>query len=159
MALKEKENFKAICRNKKAAFEYELEDRLEAGLVLVGTEVKSLRMGKANLLDSYAKISGGEAWLIGAHISPYASTFYGNHDPLRKRKLLLHSKELKRLVGKTQEKGRSLIPLSMYFKNGKVKVELALAKGKKTHDKRQAMKEADSKREISRIVKEYNRRF
>jgi SsrA-binding protein len=158
MSAKEKSAFKNICQNKKASFEYELGERVEAGIVLVGTEVKSLRMGKANLVDSYAKIQGNEAFLIGAHISPYSQTFYGNHDPMRKRKLLLHSKEIKKLSGKSIEKGKSLIPLRMYFKNGRAKVELALAKGKKTHDKRTAIKEADSKRELSRIVKEYNHR-
>ncbi|MDR2404855.1 MAG: SsrA-binding protein SmpB [Deltaproteobacteria bacterium] len=153
----DKENFKTICVNKKASFQYELGDRLEAGLVLVGTEVKSLRLGKANLLDAYARIINGEAYLIGAHISPYTSAYYGNHDPLRKRKLLLHAKEIKKLTGKTQEKGQSIIPLKMYFKNGKVKVEIALAKGKKIHDKRQTMKEKDTRREMARTVREYNR--
>ncbi|MDR2340172.1 MAG: SsrA-binding protein SmpB [Deltaproteobacteria bacterium] len=151
------DNFKTICVNKKARFEYELGERLECGLVLVGTEVKSLRMGKANLLDAYARITDGEAYLIGAHISPYPSAYYGNHDPMRKRKLLLHAKELKKLTGKTQEKGRSLIPLRIYFKDGRAKVELALAKGKKLHDKRQTLKEQDTKRELARTVREYNR--
>jgi SsrA-binding protein len=158
MSAKEKSPYKVICQNKKASFEYELGERFEAGLVLVGTEVKSLRMGKANLVDSYAKISKGEAFLMNAHISPYAKTFFGNHDPLRRRKLLLHSKEIKRLTGKTVEKGNSLIPTRMYFKNGVAKVELALARGKKLHDKRQSMKEADSKREMSRAVRDFSRR-
>ncbi|MDR2199578.1 MAG: SsrA-binding protein SmpB [Deltaproteobacteria bacterium] len=152
-----KESYKLICSNKKAAFEYELGERLEAGLVLAGTEVKSLRLGKANLSDSYAKLSGGELHLIGAHISAYPSAFYGNHDPLRKRKLLLHSKEIKKLTGKITEKGRSLIPLKLYFKNGLAKVEIALARGKKLHDKRRSLKEQDTKREIQRTVREYNR--
>ncbi|MDR1165949.1 MAG: SsrA-binding protein SmpB [Deltaproteobacteria bacterium] len=150
---KDNSAFKTICQNKKASFEYSLEERFEAGMVLLGTEVKSLRDGKANLLDAHARISKGEAFLIGAHISPYSQTSYGNHDPLRRRKLLLRSKEIKKLTGATREKGRTLIPLKMYFKNGLAKVELALAKGKKTHDKRQSIKEADSKREIARAVR------
>jgi SsrA-binding protein len=157
VAAKDRQNEHAICRNRKASFEYELGERFEAGIVLTGTEVKSLRMGKANLVDAYAKTSRGEAFLIGAHISPYSQAFYGNHDPLRKRKLLLHAKEIKRLEGKTQEKGRSLIPIRMYFKNGKAKVEIALARGKKTHDKRHAIREADNRREMSRATAEYRK--
>jgi SsrA-binding protein len=153
----QKDGFKVICVNKKASFEYELEERLEAGLVLTGTEVKSLRMGKANLLDAYAKVQNGEAWLVGAHISPYSSAYYGNHEPQRKRKLLLHDKEIKKMTGKTQEKGRSVIPLKLYFKDGRAKVELALARGKKLHDKRQSIKEQDTRREMARTVREYNR--
>ncbi|MDR2611672.1 MAG: SsrA-binding protein SmpB [Deltaproteobacteria bacterium] len=158
MSAKERQSESAICRNRKASFEYELGERYEAGLVLTGTEVKSLRMGKASLIDAYARTSHGECFLVGAHISPYSQTYYGNHDPLRKRKLLLHAKEIKRLDGKTRERGQSLIPLRLYFKNGKAKVELALARGKKTHDKRHAIREADSKREMSRTAAEYNRR-
>ncbi|MDR1081653.1 MAG: SsrA-binding protein SmpB [Deltaproteobacteria bacterium] len=158
MSAKEKIRESAICRNKKASFEYELGERFEAGLVLAGTEVKSLRMGKANLLDAYAKTQHGEAWLIGAHISPYTQAFFGNHDPLRKRKLLLHAKEIKRLEGKTSVKGQSIIPLRLYFKDGRAKVELALAKGKKLHDKRHSIREADNRREMSRAAAEYNRR-
>ncbi|MDR2350777.1 MAG: SsrA-binding protein SmpB [Deltaproteobacteria bacterium] len=157
MSAKEKEAFKTICRNKKASFDYELGERLEAGLVLSGTEVKSLRLGKANLVDSYVKIKGSEAFLVGAHISPYNQAFYGNHDPMRQRKLLLHGREIKRLTGKSVEKGKSVIPLRMYFKNGLAKVEIALAKGKKTRDKRESMKEADSKREMARAMREHNR--
>jgi SsrA-binding protein len=157
MNAKKTEDVKIICQNKKARFEYELGDRYEAGLVLLGTEVKSLRMGKANLVDSYARLDNGEAFLVGAHISPYVNTGYGNHDPQRRRKLLLKKKEIGKLIGKVKEKGQSLIPLRLYFKNGLVKAELALAKGKKVYDKRQSMKEADSKRELSRSMKEYNR--
>ncbi|MDR2368316.1 MAG: SsrA-binding protein SmpB [Deltaproteobacteria bacterium] len=158
MGEKQPKEIKIICQNKKARFEYELGDRYEAGLVLTGTEVKSLRLGKANLVDSYAKLENGEAFLVGAHISPYVNTAYGNHDPQRKRKLLLKKKELGKLIGKVKEKGQSLIPLKLYFKDGLAKAELALAKGKKTYDKRQSMKEADSKRELSRSLKEFNRR-
>ncbi|MDR1044278.1 MAG: SsrA-binding protein SmpB [Candidatus Adiutrix sp.] len=154
MSKKEKESVKIICQNKKARREYELMDRYEAGLVLTGTEVKSLRLGKANLTDAYARVVGGEAWLLNAHISPYPWAYFGNHDPLRKRKLLLRRQELKRLYGLVQERGHSLIPLKLYFKDGLAKAELALARGKKTHDKRQALKEADAKREMARALRE-----
>jgi SsrA-binding protein len=157
MSAKKPEDIKVICQNKKARFEYELGEHFEAGLVLVGTEVKSLRMGKANLLDSYARLDGGEAYLVGAHISPYANAYFGNHEAQRRRKLLLNKKEINKLIGKVKEKGHSLIPLKLYFKNGRAKAELALAKGKKIYDKRQAMKEADSKRELNRSLKEFNR--
>ncbi|MDR1487278.1 MAG: SsrA-binding protein SmpB [Deltaproteobacteria bacterium] len=157
MNAKKQEAIKIICQNKKASYEYELGERFEAGIVLLGTEVKSLRLGKANLLDAYARIDHGEAYLVNAHITPYANAHYGNHEPLRRRKLLLHSQQIKKLIGKTQEKGQSLIPLKLYFKKGLVKAELALAKGKKQHDKRQAMKEADSKRELSRMIKDLKR--
>ena len=154
MAKKEKESVKVICQNKKARHEYELSDRYEAGLVLTGTEVKSLRLGKANLTDSYARIINGEAYLFGLHISPYPWAYFGNHDPMRRRKLLLHRQELKRLYGRVQEQGHSLIPLRLYFKDGLAKAELALARGKKTHDKRHALKEADAKREMARALRE-----
>lgn len=154
MAKKTSESEKIICQNKKARHEYDLGDRYEAGLVLTGTEVKSLRLGKANLTDAYARIIRGEAWLINAHISPYPFAYFGNHDPLRKRKLLLRRAELKRLYGRVQEQGQSLIPLRLYFKDGLAKAELALARGKKGHDKRQALKEADAKREMARAIRE-----
>ena len=144
---------KLIAKNKKARFDYELGDRFEAGLVLKGTEVKSLRLGKGNLTDSYARIKNGEAWLIGCHISSYPYAYYDNHEPERPRKLLLHKQELKRLTGKIQEQCVSLIPLRLYFKNGRAKVELALARGKKTHDKRQAIKAREHTREMARAMK------
>ena len=153
------ESIKIICQNKKARHEYELGDRFEAGLVLTGTEVKSLRLGKANLTDAYARIIGGEAWLIGAHISPYPWAYFDNHDPLRKRKLLLNKKELKRLYGKVKEDGRSLIPLKLYFKNGLAKAEISLARGKKIHDKRQSLKEAEAKIEMARALRDSHRKF
>lgn len=154
MAKKDNEAVKIICQNKKARHEYELGDRYEAGMVLTGTEVKSLRLGKANLVDAYVRIQGGEAYLVGAHISPYPWAYFGNHDPLRRRKLLLHRQELKRLFGRINEQGYSLIPLRLYFKDGLAKTELALARGKKKHDKRQSMKEADAKREMARALRE-----
>ncbi len=150
---KAKDNVKVVCRNKRARFDYHLETRYEAGMVLTGTEVKSLRLGKANLSDAYARITNGEVWLINAHISPYPNAHYENHEPERRRKLLLHRKEIRKLFGKTQERGQSLVPLSIYFKEGRAKVELALAKGKRAYDKRQSMKRKDAEREMARAVR------
>lgn len=150
---KTKDNVKVVCRNKRARFDYHLENRFEAGMVLTGTEVKSLRLGKANLSDAYARIIDGEVWLINAHISPYPHAHYDNHEPERRRKLLLHRKEIRKLYGRTQERGQALVPLSIYFKEGKAKVELALAKGKKAYDKRQTMKRKDAEREMARAVR------
>jgi len=144
---------KVICKNRKARFNFEIEDTFEAGIALLGSEVKSLRMGKANLSDSYARIQNGEILLVDAHISPYDQAGRENHDPLRRRKLLLHKREIKRLVGKVAAKGFSLIPLKLYFKNGKVKVELALARGKKAFDKREAIRKKDERRELERLSK------
>lgn len=157
MAKKDREDLKIICRNKKARHNYELGDHYEAGLVLTGTEVKSLRLGKANLSDAYARFFGGEAFLVGLHISPYPWAYFDNHDPLRKRKLLLRRQELKRLYGRLQEQGQSLIPLRLYFKDGRAKAELALARGKKSHDKRHSLKEADARREMARALRENHR--
>ncbi len=154
MPKKDSDAIKLICQNKKARHEYELGDRYEAGLVLTGTEVKSLRLGRANLTEAYVRLQNGEAFLVGAHISPYPMTHFGNHDPLRRRKLLLHRQELKRLYGRVNERGYSLIPLSLYFKDGRAKAELALARGKKSHDKRHSLKEADAKREMARALRE-----
>jgi len=144
---------KIVCRNKRAFHEYEILETLEAGMVLTGTEVKSLREGRVNLKDSYAKVEEGEVFLVDAHISPYSHGNIMNHDPLRPRKLLLHKREIKRLTGKVRERGLTLIPLQIYFKNGKAKVELALAKGKKIHDKRAAIKKREEKRELQRELK------
>ncbi len=144
------DGIKLVAKNKKARFNYELGDRLEAGMVLSGTEVKSLRLGKGNLTDAYAKIKDGEAWLISCHISAYPYAHYDNHDPERPRKLLLHRRELRKLESKLAEQGYSLIPLAIYFKNGLAKVELALAKGKKLYDKRQSIKEREQKRDVAR---------
>ena len=144
---------KIVCKNKRAFHEYEILETLEAGMVLTGTEVKSLREGRVNLKDSYAKVEEGEVFLVDAHISPYSHGNIMNHDPLRPRKLLLHKREIKRLTGKVRERGLTLIPLQIYFKDGKAKVELALAKGKKIHDKRAAIKKRDEKRELQRELK------
>ncbi|MCB2190859.1 MAG: SsrA-binding protein SmpB [Deltaproteobacteria bacterium] len=146
-------NIKIVARNKKARFDYELGDRFEAGLVLTGTEVKSLRMGKASLSEAYAKVTGGEAWLVGCQIQPYPFAYYDNHEPTRQRKLLLHKRELKRLGVKLAEQGYSLIPTALYFKRGKAKVELALARGKKKHDKRATIKKREQEREMARALK------
>lgn len=157
MAKKSKKKKKAegdiIVVNKKASFKYHLTDRFEAGIVLTGSEVKSLRDKKANLTDSYAIIDKGEAWLLNAHISPYGHAFHTNHEPKRPRKLLLHKKEIRKLTGHLAEKGLTLVPVKMYFKNGRAKVELALAKGKKLFDKREAIKERESRRSLERTFK------
>jgi SsrA-binding protein len=141
---------KVIAANRKARHDYTIETTYEAGIVLTGTEVKSLRAGRASLVDGFATISDGEAWLQGVHIPEYTEGTWTNHAPRRVRKLLLHRQEIDRLIGKTKEGGLTLVPLSLYFKDGKAKVELALARGKKSYDKRQAMAERDSKRELAR---------
>jgi SsrA-binding protein len=147
------ENIKLICKNRKAHFNFEIDETFEAGISLVGSEVKSLRNGRANLSDSYGKFKDGELYLVDAHISPYEQANRENHDPLRERKLLLHKSEIRKLQGKVAERGFSLIPLKLYFKRGRIKVELALARGKKTYDKREAIKKKDQRRELERLVK------
>ena len=146
-------HIKIVTENRKARFEYFIEDEFEAGISLLGTEVKSLRMGRANLKDAYGKIQQGEVYVHQMHIGQYPYAHYGNHDPLRPRKLLLHKYEIKRLYGKVNEKGYALVPLKVYFKAGKVKVTLALAKGKRKHDKRETIRRRDQKRELDRIKK------
>jgi len=146
-------NHKNISINRKAKHEYSFLQIYEAGIVLQGTEVKSLREGKANFADSYASVRNNEAWLIGLHISPYKQGNINNHEPVRDRKLLLNRSEIRKLIVKINEKGLTLIPYRLYFKNGKVKVELALAKGKKTYDKREDIKKRDLKREQERNIK------
>jgi SsrA-binding protein len=147
-------HIKLIAQNRKARFDYFIEEELEAGLVLRGTEVKSLRLGKANLKDAYARIKDGEVFVHQMHIAPYPFAYYDNHDPLRPRKLLLHKREIKRLYGKVNEKGFTLVPLKIYFKNGKVKITLALVKGKRKYDKRETIRRRDEKREMDRARKE-----
>lgn len=144
---------KTVCVNRHARHDYFIEEIYEAGLVLKGSEVKSLRDGKANLKDSYARILRGEAVLLNAHISPYAAANQFNHDPTRTRTLLLHKKQIERLTGKTRERGLTLIPLRLYFKNGKAKVELGLARGKKLYDKRETLKRRAAQREVERSLK------
>ena len=147
------EGFRIVCQNKKAYHDYEILEKIEAGMVLLGTEVKSLRQGKANLKDCYARIRHGEVYLYGCHISAYSHASYDNHEPERVRKLLLHHFEIKRLFGKTQEKGCALIPLRIYFSKGKAKVELGLARGKKLYDKRESLKRKEETRELARVRK------
>ncbi len=148
---------KIVCQNKKARHDYSIENTFEAGIMLKGTEVKSLRNGTANLVDSYAIIENEEAWLLHFHIDAYTPATQFNHHPMRKRKLLLHKKEIEKLIGKTKEKGCTLVPLKIYFKNGKAKVDLGLCKSKKLHDKRAALKKQESDREIDRAMKSNNR--
>lgn len=151
-----KGHIKIIAENRKARHDYFIEDEYEAGLVLKGTEVKSLRLGKVNLKDSYARIKDGEVFVYQMHIGPYPFAYYDNHDPLRPRKLLLHKQEIKRLYSKINEKGHTLVPLKLYFKNGKVKIVLALAKGKRKYDKREAIRRRDEQREMDRAGKAYS---
>jgi SsrA-binding protein len=142
-----------ICVNRQARHNYFIDETYEAGLVLVGSEVKSLRDGKANLTDSYARVQKGEAFLVNTHISPYSGANQFNHEPKRTRKLLLHQREIERLTGKTKERGFTLIPLKLYFKNGRAKVELGLARGKKLYDKRETLKRKMAQREVERSMK------
>ncbi|HEX4684626.1 MAG TPA: SsrA-binding protein SmpB [Gemmatimonadaceae bacterium] len=148
-----KDEIQSIARNKRARFDYQILDTYEAGLVLKGTEVKSLRGGRANISDAYGIIKDGEAFLLNLHISPYERGGYSNHEPERTRKLLLHRKEIRRLIGAVERQGLTLVPLELYFKNGVAKVALALGKGKKLHDKRDTERERDAAREIARAVR------
>ena len=148
---------KIIAVNRKARRDYEIIESLEVGVVLKGTEVKSLREGHLNFKDSYAKVQEGEVFLVNAHISPYSHGNLQNHDPLRERKLLLHKSEIRRLVGKTEQKGLTLVPLRAYFVQGHAKVELALARGKRYRDKRETIKRRDATREIERELKRKQR--
>ena len=141
----------SIARNKRARFDYHLLETFEAGIVLKGTEVKSLRDGKANISDAYGIVKDGEVFLLNAHIQPYESRGYANHEPTGTRKLLLHRKEIRRLIGAVEREGLTLIPLELYFRKGVAKVALALAKGKKLHDKRDTQKERDAQREMARV--------
>ena len=150
---------KIITENRKARHDYTIEESFEAGNELKGTELKSMRAGKANLKDSFAIIENGELYLYGMHISPYEQGNIFNVDPLRPRRLLMHKKEILRLLGKTREQGLTLVPLKAYFKKDKIKIELALAKGKKLYDKRDAAAEKTAKREIEKAMKERSRDF
>ncbi|MFI3255249.1 MAG: SsrA-binding protein SmpB [Eubacteriales bacterium] len=150
---------KIVAKNAKAFHDYIVEDRFETGLVLVGTEVKSIRQGKLNLKDSYCLIKDGEIFVHGMHVSPYEQGNIFNKDPLRPRKLLMHKREISRLYAKVKQDGYSLIPLKIYFKNAKLKLEIGLAKGKKLHDKRASSLEKDAKREIDRNMKNRNKEY
>ncbi|GIN62341.1 SsrA-binding protein [Robertmurraya siralis] len=145
---------KVIAQNKKAYHDYFIEETFEAGIVLQGTEIKSIRAGRVNLKDSYAQIKNGEMFLMGMHISPYEQGNRYNHDPLRTRKLLLHKKEINKLIGETKEAGYSIVPVKLYLKNGYAKVLIGLAKGKKKFDKREDLKKKEAKRDIERAFRE-----
>jgi SsrA-binding protein len=143
---------KVIAQNKKARHDYSIEDVFECGIVLTGTEVKSLRMGRASLIDGFAMVNQGELWLSGVHIPEYTQGTWTNHTPRRERKLLVHAAEIRKLSARMKEGGLTLVPLSLYFKDGKAKIELAVAKGKKVHDKRSALMERQANREVEREV-------
>jgi SsrA-binding protein len=149
---------KPVATNRKARFEYEILETVEAGIALVGPEVKSLRAGNASLADAYAIVRRGEVYLIGAHISAYAQASRENPEPRRERKLLLHRAEIERLAGKVHERGFTLVPLQLYFRGGRAKVELALVRGRRRHDKREAIREREQDRELRRAVRERRRR-
>lgn len=153
MARDKGEGKKTVARNKKALHEYHIIEQVEAGIVLTGPEVKSIRDGKASLAESFARVDGGEVWLHDMHVSPYDPASLWNVDPVRPRKLLLKTKEIRRLIGATKEKGLTLVPLDLYISRGYVKVSLALVRGKKLYDKREDIKRKDAKREIERVVK------
>ena len=146
-----------IAENRKAFHDFHLLETFEAGLVLLGTEVKAIREGRVNLRDSYAVVEKGEVFALNIHISPYSHRGYADHEPMRKRKLLLHKQEIRKLVGKTVEKGMTLVPVRMYFKSGKVKMAVGLARGKKSHDKRETLKKRETDRETRAAVKERQR--
>jgi len=146
-----------IADNRKAFHDYHILETFEAGIALLGTEVKGIREGRANLRDSYAQVDRGEVWLHNVHINPYSHRGYVDHDPKRKRRLLLHKYEIRKLIGKTVEKGLTLVPTRLYFKNGRVKVSIALAKGKQAHDKRDAIRQREVDRETRAAVKERRR--
>jgi SsrA-binding protein len=147
-----------LADNRKALFDFEILERFEAGMALVGTEVKAIREGRVNLRDSYARVERGEVWALNVHISPYSHRGYVDHEPLRKRKLLLHKAEIRKLIGRTVEKGLTLVPLRMYFKNGRIKMAIGLARGKKVHDKRETIRRREVDRETRAAVKEHRRR-
>jgi SsrA-binding protein len=153
VAAKQQQQSPVIARNRRARHDYHLEDVVEGGLVLTGTEVKSLRAGRASLTDGFAEISDGEMWLHGVHIPEYTQGTWTNHEPRRVRKVLLHRKEIDRLASKIAEQGLTVVPLSLYFSDGRVKVELALARGKRTYDKRQDLAKRDAAREVERAFR------
>jgi SsrA-binding protein len=148
---------KSIAENRKAFHDYHIVETFEAGIVLVGTEVKSIREGSANLRDSFARVESGEVWVYNIHINPYSHRGYSDHQPTRPRKLLLHRQEIRKLIGKTVEKGMTLVPTRLYFKNGHVKVSLALAKGKQARDKRETIKRREAERETRAAIKDRRR--
>jgi SsrA-binding protein len=148
---------KSVAENRKAFHDYHILETFEAGVALLGTEVKSIREGSVNLRDSFARVEDGEVWIYNVHINPYSHRGYADHEPTRKRKLLLRKQEIRKLIGKTVEKGMTLVPTRLYFKNGYVKVAISLAKGKKAHDKRETIKKRETERETRAAVKERRR--
>jgi SsrA-binding protein len=142
-----------VALNRRARHDYAIDETIEAGLVLTGTEIKSIRAGRANLAEAYARIERGEAWLIGAHIAPYEQGNRNNHEPTRTRKLLLHRDQIAELIGRTQAKGFTLVPMRLYIRDGLAKLEIGIARGKKAHDKRRAIAERDARRELERETK------
>ena len=146
-----------VAENRKALHDYHILETFEAGLVLQGTEVKSIREGRVNLRDSFARVEGGEIWVYNIHISPYSHRGYADHEPTRRRKLLLNRQEIRKLIGKTVERGMTLVPLRLYFKNGKAKLAISLAKGKQAHDKREAIKKKEVDRETRAAIKQRQR--
>jgi SsrA-binding protein len=144
---------RVVATNRRARHEYDILETFEAGLVLRGTEVKALRTGQVNFKDSYATVRNNEVWLLGCHISPYSHGTDANHDPERDRKLLLHAREIARLTGKVAERGLTVVPLKLYFKNGRAKLEIGLARGKKLHDKRASLRERETRREMDRAAR------
>ena len=154
---KDKDEARPIADNRKAFHDFHILETFEAGIALLGTEVKGIREGQANLRDSYARVEKGEVWLFNVHINPYSHRGYVDHDPKRKRRLLLHKYEIRKLIGKTVEKGLTLVPTRLYFKNGRVKVSIALAKGKQAHDKRDAIRQREVDRETRAAIKERRR--
>lgn len=154
MPMETKSNIKIVAENRKARHDYHIHETYEAGIALTGTEVKSLRAGRANLKDSYAHVENGEMMISQMHISPYEQGNIFNHEPMRKRKLLMHKKEILKLFGKTREKGYSLVPLKLYFTRGKAKLQIALASGKKNYDKRQDIAARDAKRDMERAMRD-----
>lgn len=155
MAQERSDGRKVVARNKKARHEYEILDTWEAGVVLRGPEVKSIRAGKVSLAEAFARVDDGEAWLYGMHVTPYDPAARSNVDPVRPRKLLLHASEIRRLIGATREKGLALVPLDLHFRRGRAKIDLALGRGKKLHDKRETLKRKNHQREMQRELKKY----
>lgn len=154
MARDSAEGRKIVASNRRARHEYEVLERMEAGIALTGPEVKSIRDGKVSIAEAFARVENGEIWIHGMHISPYEAAGRWNLDPVRPRKLLLHRQEIRKLIGGVREKGRTLVPLEIYFKRGRAKIDLAVARGKKLHDKRETAKRQEAKREVARAIKE-----
>lgn len=157
MAVKDREHVKVVAVNRRATHDYFIDDRFEAGLVLTGTEIKSIREGRVNLREGYARITGNEAWLTNVHIAPYEQGNRYNHEPLRDRKLLLHRDEIAELVGRSRQRGYTIVPLQLYLKHGRAKVELGLGRGKREFDKRESIAKREAQREIERGLRDRNR--